>query len=300
MAGLIIDLQRDCLNASIDTSNLLRKALVVSKKLKLPETEAWIGHELSGYYGHAAVPDYRQLRGTFKAKNPYTGWIPVDFPDVRWTEAVSTLPATAPIHELEDLVRNRSGNGLFMNYSPEVEAKLVPTLPMRVPIALHISASAVAAIFDAVRTRILEWALELEAQGVVGENFSFSEPEIMAAHNNTYITNNIGTMQNSMLQQASSSSTQVLNTLLPVSQLTEFVDAIRANLNSLGLSQDLLEELKSDVDSIRSQLTSPKPKPGIVRGLLGSVKSVLEQASSSVIASGLATQVTALLPLIVG
>jgi len=301
MPGLIVELQRDCLNPQIDTSDLLRKALVVSKKLALPETQTWIGYELNGYYETGEFPEYRQLKGSPKAENPYHGWVPIHFSDSNFQLIVSSLPATAPIRELEDLVKNRSSNGLIMKYPIEAEKTLMEFLPYRLPVALHISASAVAAIFDAVKNRILEWALQLEAQGVKGENFSFTEPEIMAAHNNTYnITNNIGTMQNSMLQQAASGSSQSQSNSLPVSELTAFIEAFNANSENLGLSQDLLEELESDIESIKVQLASPKPKPGIIRSLLGSVKSVLEQTTSSVIASGLVAQAAALLPLIVG
>lgn len=39
MSGLVLELQRDSLNKDISVSDLLRKALMVSKKLAIPEIE---------------------------------------------------------------------------------------------------------------------------------------------------------------------------------------------------------------------------------------------------------------------
>ena len=49
MNSLIIELQRDALDDNISVANLLRRALVVFRKLKLPAPEKWINLELRGY-----------------------------------------------------------------------------------------------------------------------------------------------------------------------------------------------------------------------------------------------------------
>ncbi|HIF5616173.1 TPA: hypothetical protein ACX3CR_004775, partial [Vibrio parahaemolyticus] len=62
--GLVLELQRDALNKTVSVADLLRKALVVSKKLQIIEMEAWICNELRGYENiEAIVPDYRKIRG---------------------------------------------------------------------------------------------------------------------------------------------------------------------------------------------------------------------------------------------
>jgi hypothetical protein len=49
------------------------------------------------------------------------------------------------------------------------------------PVYRHIGGSGIAGILDAVRNRILDWALALEAQGVLGEGMTFSIQEKQAA-----------------------------------------------------------------------------------------------------------------------
>ncbi|MCG8985256.1 hypothetical protein MI467_00190 [Delftia acidovorans] len=295
MPGLVLELQRDCLNPKSDTSDLLRKALVVSRKLKLPGIQEWVNHELQGYAAGVEIPDYRMMNGTLKAKNPFHGWIPFVFQDPEFAEKTSMLPVNSGIKELEDVVTNRSSNGLIMTLPKQMESALMRLMSVPLPIALHISPSAVTSIFDKVRNRILEWSLELEAQGITGDNYSFTEPEKMAAQNSYNIVNNIGAMHNSQLQQVSDGSHQVQNNSIPLADLTSFADALLSRCQDLGLNQDELDELQSDVSTIKAQLASPKPKSGVIRSLLTSVKSILEGAAGNVLASTYAAQAGALL-----
>ena len=48
MASLVQELQKEALDPNVKVSDLLRKALVVSKKLGIAEIEAWINKELNG------------------------------------------------------------------------------------------------------------------------------------------------------------------------------------------------------------------------------------------------------------
>jgi hypothetical protein len=44
-----LELQRDALERSIAVSDLLRKALVVSRKLGIDSIQEWLNSELNGY-----------------------------------------------------------------------------------------------------------------------------------------------------------------------------------------------------------------------------------------------------------
>jgi hypothetical protein len=59
------------------------------------------GLTVNGYTspGFRTVPDYRVLRGTPIARNPYTGWHPIGGP----VDALRTLPNGQPIAVIEDL-----------------------------------------------------------------------------------------------------------------------------------------------------------------------------------------------------
>lgn len=59
-------------------------------------------------------------------------------------------------------------------------------------------------ILDHVRNAVLDWALDLESRGIIGDGMSFSSKEKTTASQVTYqITNHIGSMQNSQIHQDS-------------------------------------------------------------------------------------------------
>lgn len=49
MSKIVIELQQEALKSDFDILNLLRKAYLVARKLKLNEFEKWIDSELNGY-----------------------------------------------------------------------------------------------------------------------------------------------------------------------------------------------------------------------------------------------------------
>jgi hypothetical protein len=57
------------------------------------------------------------------------------------------------------------------------------------PQRLQLSTTAFRGILENVRSKLLDWTLELEKQGVLGENMSFNQAEKQIAHNIT--VNNI-------------------------------------------------------------------------------------------------------------
>lgn len=298
MPGLVLELQRDCLDPKSETSDLLRKALVVSRKLALPGIQDWVNHELQGYPAGVEIPKYRTIHGIAKLKNEYNGWIPFMVPDAKLSKRLSTRQMRSGLRELEEIISSRGNNEIFIHYPPGVELELIKLLPAPGPIALQVSPSSFVAIFESIRNKILEWALDLESQGITGNNYSFTGSEKVAAQNSYNIVNNIGAMHNSQLQQVSDGSHQVQNNSVPLADLTSFADALLSQGQDLGLDQDELDELQSDVSTIKAQLASPKPKSGVIRSLLTSVKSALEGAAGNVLASTYAAQAGALLAMI--
>jgi len=56
MNSLVLELQREAMEKSSSTSNLLRKAYVIAKKLDIQELELWVSNELEGYNGRIDIP----------------------------------------------------------------------------------------------------------------------------------------------------------------------------------------------------------------------------------------------------
>lgn len=80
MTSIIEELQKESLRPDISISDLLLKALLVSRKLKLNELKTWIENELSGYKNIDELPFYRNTLCQIRMRNPYHGWGSVLFP----------------------------------------------------------------------------------------------------------------------------------------------------------------------------------------------------------------------------
>lgn len=75
MPALVPELVNAAIDASVSPGDLLRRALVVARRLAVPELVDWISSELNGYYS-GEVPDYRRVQGQLMAENPIHGPIP--------------------------------------------------------------------------------------------------------------------------------------------------------------------------------------------------------------------------------
>lgn len=292
MTGLVLELQKHALERNSSPSDLLRKALVICRKLAIVDVEKWVLSELNGYDGSFPIPSYREVRGEIKVWNPYRGWIPVHFEDTKFAHLLSKRLIGQSIGALEETLRKASGgSSLHVPFAPEQEKALMDGMEIPLQPTLHVSGSSIVGIVDSVRNRLLEWTLDLESRGIVGEGMTFSKDERAAATAVTYqITNNIGSMSNSQIQQHSSGS-QSSNSALDIEAVREIIGTIKAAIGESSISPALREEVSADLSTLETQLSSPKPKVGIVREGLRSLRSVLEEAAGNVLGSALTVRI---------
>ena len=95
----------------------------------------------------------------------------------------------------------------------------------------------------------------------------------------------VGTMSHSQIQQGSAGSLQIQQTL-DVSGLRELVAELRAITPELALEGNESDEYEADVEMISAQLTSPQPKPSILRESLSSARAILKSAAGAGVATG--------------
>jgi hypothetical protein len=209
LSSIVLELQRDALDSNVRPSDLLRKAFVVAKKLKLQEFEDWVAAELGGYEKTADVPPYRMMTGQIRAYNPFNGyWMPVILQDAEQAERLSRRTNGQPIAELEALAKKENGK-LVMPFSQEVEGFLMRGMGMPVQPTLVVPHSGIIRVLDAARNIVLNWALKLEADGILGHDMSFTmEERQIAAHHTYNITNFYGAVTDSQFQQGTKDSTQ--------------------------------------------------------------------------------------------
>ncbi|MBY0498926.1 MAG: hypothetical protein K2P74_04810 [Nitrosomonas sp.] len=298
MTGLITELQADALNKNVNVSDLLRKALVVSIKLGINQIEEWLKKELNGYSDTDDIPSYRTVYGQAKAYNPYRGWLPIQFADHEMASMVSQRELSQAIGEL-DLLNLKDDGHITAPFSHRNKQRLMDAMSYPLEPTLFVPQTEITKILEAVRNNILEWSLELESKGILGEGMSFSSKEKIAASEHHYIiTNNIGSMQNSQFQQSSPNAIQVLKINNNLTELVQLLRDIQESINKLDLSPSSIEELQAEISTIESQAKSPKPKNKILSEALISIRTILEGATGNVLASGFLDKVTSMLNLL--
>lgn len=284
MSGLVAELQADALNKEIRVSDLLRKALVVSRKLAIHQIEEWLKRELNGYSDTDDLPDYRTIQGETKAFNPYRGWIPIDFRNHEQAAFYSQCKTLQAIGELELLI-SRTDTRIHFPFSNKEAQLLMAGMELPLHPTLFVSPTEILKILETVRNDVLEWALELEEKGILGEGMSFSPQEKEAAsHITNYFTNNFGNVTNSQFQQNSPNASQVLNIESNLNELGGLLEDIRKSILDLNLSSSARDELCAELETIKSQTNSPKPKNKIISESLHSIRTILEGAASNVLA----------------
>lgn len=186
--SIVLQLQDLASDGKYEISDLLRKALLVATKLNLNEHRDWILSELNGYRDSSLLPEYRIIHGDLRAQNPYHGLIPFILPHADLMETVTKIRLSESVSSIEQLASSEKKGSICFFFGPEQEAALMrmqgnyALRPLRV-----VGGNVLLAVIQSVRTRILEWALSLEAAGILGEGLSFSEKERSVAMTNKTI-----------------------------------------------------------------------------------------------------------------
>ena len=106
---------------------------------------------------------------------------------------------------------------------------------------------------------------------------------------------NIQHMDGSQIQQGTIDSTQQGTfEITNQKQLLEFIELLKDKLPDLEISDDDKPEIEADIATIEAQMKSSRPKDGIIKESLSSIKRILEGASGAVIANELLKYLPAL------
>lgn len=108
---------------------------------------------------------------------------------------------------------------------------------------------------------------------------AFSEPDKPTEHflpiNNYNI--NIGVMNGGAVQQATNNSTiNYTNSNEVINAITDFTKELKQFIDNSNLSNDEVEELQTDIQTIEVQSNSKKPKTEILKASLNSIKTIIE------------------------
>lgn len=184
--GIVLELEREALDDNISIESLMRKAYLVARKLNLSEFEEWITQEQNGYKDQ--VPEYRNIAGEIKAWNPYHGWIPMVL-SADIADMISKMPIPTSISELQD-VYNSSDSTIALSVNGKLTEwfnEHIDFMPTKYQ--FFSSKSELYRIMSTVRNKILDWALLLDENGIVGEGMTFTDWEKKTAQNTQVINN---------------------------------------------------------------------------------------------------------------
>lgn len=283
MSSLVLELQRDALNPGTAVSHLLSLVFAAARKLKVDDLAAWAEAELKGYTGRP-VPPYRIVTGEIRVPDNYHGSVPVTmhhYPGM--AETLSRMPVDQPAGELETLLTSaRPEDGFEIPYPERFEAFFVQQLGRRP--TLHVARATIQGILDAVRQAALEWALKLEAEGIVGDGMTFTPQEQRAATAaNVHIGNLIGSVVNSTVQQGTTHSQLTVSTSLDTAALNAALSTLLDRIPTIGIGGDELQQVQADIRSMQAQLSGPLPRRHVLQELWHSARTVLEHATAHVV-----------------
>ncbi|MFK3969285.1 hypothetical protein ACI2KS_00925 [Pseudomonas sp. NPDC087358] len=293
MAGLVEELQADALNESVHIMALMRKAKAVSVKLNAPTISTWIDNELEGYRSIYEIPTYRHVGGTLVCYSYMNGHIPLSIDNAHILETVTTRKIAQPLGKLCEHAANN--DRIVIAFPPKMSEMLQSGMSFRMEPGLQIEPGTLKNIIYGVRDKVLNFALELEKQGILGEGMGFSKEEKAAAASITYNTITIGSMHNSQIQQDSDNSMQYYGTAQFKKDLKRFISEVKSDINQLNEDDEAKQSLKADLDTIKAQLSSLSPKKTVFLECLISAKNILEGAAGGVLNNyvPLATQLIA-------
>lgn len=283
MESLVLELQRLAYNSQSSMTDLLRKSYVLSRKLNLTEFSRILQSEMEGYKDEDVLPAYRMIIG-----------VPLvyGFPSKGFSERGLYKPISELEYYLQHEVVKEKGKLIYTYPNEDKDGK-------RKIQQLSVEASQFYNVIDGVRNMILEWTLELEERGVLGENMTFSEKDKKLASEVTVIKNNFnGNLINSPLQQCTDNSVQILEIgTFNMEILNSILEQGKELMNQIT-NEDIKAELQADLAVLETQLTSPKPKNGIIKEGLSSVRNIAEGITGSLLATGIVEKIIPLLAML--
>lgn len=285
MESAVIQLQHDALTKDVPLADLLRRAYVVARKLGLSDFQSWIQSELNGYQPGDDMPDYRLLEGEVKGWNPFHGWISVIFESPEEARIASKRACGQSVAEFEKIVQDhKPGGQLHMPLPYDAQRRLGTSAGFDTQYTLFVPVTGTVRILDAVRNALLNWALKLEEDGVLGEGLTFTEREKQVVDSPSYnnVNNFFGNVGVAEVQQAGRDAVQIRQDPLNLQAVRAFVEEVTSSLKQLALDNPLEAELKSELTTLSAQLESPKPKKNILRQSLTSIRSILEAVGGGV------------------
>jgi hypothetical protein len=191
--SLLSDIQSAATDPSYSTADLLRKCQILAFRLRHEQFKQWVAHELNGYPDDAVLPSYRgpfeadlkaDTQGAFGA-----GVRNIGVPDWSIPEEVRAKVKEMAFYQgigtLENLIRDAQRAGettVAVEFSTDL-AVLTSVVANQQTVRMwkQLPVALVAGILDSVRSKALEFVLEIEEANPDAGTSTTAEPPVPLA-----------------------------------------------------------------------------------------------------------------------
>lgn len=276
MTGLVSEIQRDALDPNVRVTGLLRKVKFAAGKLQLEDAIEWVDHELSGYRDVKIndLPPYRRGHGTLMRTDRFGRHVATG--DATSVAVFSQVFLHEPVSSIEALAAS-SGNVATIGLPVEFQQLLNQNGPdSNALFEVDFSITILLSVIDRVRDLVLDWAMNLERQGISGEGMSFSmEEKERASTSSITIHGNVTSLHSGDI---SGHQNRVVIDSIDASQNQVEIETVFENLRTAIDDQIEAEEdrtaLLAAVDRLRETQQTP--------GYAGAYQNFIERAAPHV------------------
>ena len=256
MIKLINDIRKDLVTESASLSNTLRKAKILAHQLGLSELHQWADSELSGYEDRDQTPEYRWFRpnnlGTFfgpfgsGVKNQL---LPTNNLPEPLKSFAENLILQQSVSHLEAMMSQESARFPWPAEFVEVARKYIVIEGMQlVEVNQPIPRSVFSEVLDSVKTRLLDFVLDISVTDEELRDGTFDLPQIR----NTFNTHVYG--DRNVVAVGENVSQELTSEIVPGNR-----QALLAHLSKKGIADDDLDILKN---ALASEPTADKNRLG--------------------------------------
>ena len=284
--SLLREIQNDLASPGGDVESVLRKCKILAARLGSDEFAKWVEWELNGYPESQPTPEYRRLTCGYYA----------NFMNIAWSAERQPLPLSIVPEEYRDSfqriefregiakVASFADKGGARIYKPELAPFLHGQVYRDMDCVggwLEIPAHEFRQLVSAVKNRILDFVLKIEAENPAAGEATLNSQPVPKEKLQPLVNNFFGAVGN--VAQNSQDFSQTAN-IAKQPDLARLVTEFTDHLNELALGARQKQKAEAQIATLKAQLTA-EPDPVIVQQAGRTLRNVTEGAIGSLLAT---------------
>ncbi|MGR9252522.1 AbiTii domain-containing protein [Rhizobium leguminosarum] len=245
--GLLTQIQNDAISDTVAVNSLLRKVMLLAYKLDSGLLEDWVKHELNGYPNDVEVPSYRKIPLNFKASLSNGFYMHNNAPIAQYLLKKATGQDDIDIFYCRQAIgtieyKDTEDGTLALNmdnFALVLRGKVVDKGWDVLRFWAEMPAAKVIGISDAVRNKVLEFALALQKRYPNADDVEWIKSQESGAATVSQVFNT--TINNGNAGVIGHASESTVNVTVNHGNLQD----LRTNLTQHGVSADDLAALEA-------------------------------------------------------